>query len=252
MHFKLNGYICTQLKRNMLTHLKAAKHATLVIFCKRPKLSYGKQRLALGSDAQTALTIANDLLACAIEDGQHWQGPVVIACADSGDISWANSLNIKADVMAQLPKEKKGNLGDRLNYVDAVLRSLGHEQLIFIGTDAPILNNLHYQSIIEGLALSDIALSQAEDGGVVIMANKCPWPRLTDLPWSTKTLSDALASLCKQKKLTVTYSLPGYDIDYIEDIKRLSLDLTTDPRPARQSLRGTINKLKVAKVASHA
>ncbi|MBT6492798.1 MAG: DUF2064 domain-containing protein [Deltaproteobacteria bacterium] len=216
---------------------KSAQHqATLVIFCKRPKLNQGKQRLVKDSNAESALDVAQALLACAIEDANNWQGPVVIAYSDLADRQWAQLLTNKAQVIAQLPQGSSGNLGDRINYVDSQLRAQGHQQLIIIGTDAPTLNNGHFQSIIHVLDNSDIALSHAGDGGVVIMANKAPWPKLTQLPWSTDKLSHALFALCEQQQLTVQYSLPGYDIDYIADLKKLLIDLQSDVRPARQAL----------------
>lgn len=166
---------------------------------------------------------------------------MVIACADESDIEWAQSLISYADVIPQLPKYQQGNLGERLNYVDTKLRAKGHQQLIFIGTDAPILNSQHFVSALMALHDNDIVLSHADDGGVIIMANKTPWPELKTLPWSTDELSVALSQLCKQHRLSVKYSLPGYDVDYVADLQKLLLDLKTDKRPARQAL---LNKIK--------
>lgn len=218
------------------------KKPSLVIFCKRPKLNQGKQRLAEDSSAQSALTIAKALLDCALEDARNWQGPVVLACSNNDDMEWAKSLNLNALIIAQLPLNKAGNLGDRLNFIDNELRKLGHQQLVFIGTDAPILNEQHYSEIEHALKSNDIALSQADDGGVVIMANKTPWPNLTHLPWSTDKLSLSLSQLCKESHLTVSYTMAGYDIDYMADIKKLLIDLQSDTRPARQALLATIKQ----------
>ena len=221
---------------------ETAKFSTLVLFCKRPKLNQGKQRLAQDSSAEIALAIAKCLLACAIEDANAWQGPVVIACSSNNDIEWAQAIVPKADVIAQLPKDTAGNLGDRLNYVDSQLRSKGHEQLIIIGTDSPMLNAVHFQSTIDTLQSSDISLSHADDGGVIIMANKKPWPILTDLPWSTEELSRELSQLCQEKNLLVHYAIPGYDVDHVSDLEKLVVDLKNDQRLARQSLLNTINQ----------
>jgi len=233
--------------------LPSANHPTLVVFCKRPKLNQGKQRLVEAISAQHAVIMAKGLLACAIEDTKAWQGPVVIACSDESDVAWAQSLNDKAQVMTQLPNDLTGNLGQRLNYVDHVLRALGHQKMIIIGTDAPMLNDVHYQGAIAGLNEHDVVLSHADDGGVVIMANSAPWPNITALPWSTEHLSHALAQACRNEDLSVHYSIPGYDIDYVADIEKLTVDLTTDHRPARQALLVTINQLFVSSgVTSHA
>jgi glycosyltransferase A (GT-A) superfamily protein (DUF2064 family) len=216
---------------------------TLVVFCKRPKINQGKQRLAKDLNAQSAFHIAHALLACAIEDARNWPGPVVIACSDKEDIAWAQTLYKYAYIVQQLPNSSNGNLGERLNYVDHHLRSLGHERLIFIGTDAPILNKTHFQSALAALNNNDIVLNHADDGGVIAMANSKPWPNLAHLPWSTDKLSHALNLLCQQENLTVEYALPGYDIDYLSDLKKLLIDLEHDIRPARHALIHTITTL---------
>jgi glycosyltransferase A (GT-A) superfamily protein (DUF2064 family) len=233
--------------------LLSANYPTLVVFCKRPKLNQGKQRLVEAISAPQAFVIAKALLACAIEDTKAWQGPVVIATSDESDVEWAQSLNKKAQVMTQLPSDLTGNLGERLNYVDHVLRALGHQQMVIIGTDAPMLNDVHYQTAITSLNEHDVVLSHADDGGVVIMANSAPWPNMTALPWSTQNLSHALAQACRDEELSVHYATPGYDIDYVADLEKLTRDLTHDHRPARQALLATINQLFISTgVTNHA
>ena len=219
---------------------------TLVVFCKKPELHQGKQRLVKNISAEKALTIAQALLACAIEDSENWPGPVVIACSDANDLLWTQSLLESAQAIPQLPHNglnKSNNLGERLNYVDKTLRKLGHQELVFIGTDAPILNEVHYQSVISALNHHDIVLSAADDGGVTIMANKIPWPILAELPWSTDKLSSSLSCLCQQNNLNVNYILPSYDIDYTADLKKLLIDLQTDNRPKRKRLLKEIKQL---------
>jgi len=235
------------------THIST--DATLVIFCKRPKLNQGKQRLVNDSNAENALTIAKALLNCALEDARNWRGPVILACSNQEDMAWAHSVNQSdlangAFIMLQLPEGETGNLGKRLNYIDKTLRQSSHKQLIFIGTDAPMLTPEHYRSTLKVLQTNNIVLNHADDGGVVIMANNLPWPPIEHLPWSTDKLSLSLLTVCTEHRLTVAYALPGYDIDYIADIKRLYNDIQTDSRPARQALIQTINDLSLSPKAS--
>lgn len=226
---------------------------TLVLFCKRPKLNQGKQRIAETIFAEKTLIVAKALLACAIEDSHAWRGPVVIACSHDEDVEWAQSLNENAQVMTQLPSGMSGNLGQRLNYVDHVLRVFGHEKIITIGTDAPMLTAQHFSEAARELNKHDIVLSHADDGGVVIMANAQPWPNIIDLPWSTESLSQALSKSCSEQELDVHYMTPGYDIDYVADIKKLIKDLKGDERPARKKLLSILNEMFISSgVISHA
>ena len=206
--------------------------ATLLIFCKQPKLHHGKQRLAATMGAETALQIARALLGCALEDAKSWSGNVVLSPSTERDIDWARSLSPEAQVIAQ----PEGNLGERIRVVDQQLREAGHKNIVIIGTDAPILSSAYYEAAISALARSDIVFSAASDGGVTIMASKQGWPEIQDLPWSTEKLNAALYQCCTGENLSVSYIQPSYDIDHEPDLKKLMIDLKDDPRPARQVL----------------
>ncbi|REL34642.1 TIGR04282 family arsenosugar biosynthesis glycosyltransferase [Thalassotalea euphylliae] len=210
---------------------------SLVIMCKRPKLHQGKQRLAQTIGADAAFDIAQLLLACAIEDAQAWSGNVVLAVAHQEDLAWGQALIRQAkEPQAQVIYQGGGNLGQRLNHIDKHLRSQGHQKLVFIGTDAPMLRQAHYVGLADMLAKDDIVLNMAADGGVVIMSNAQPWPDLTNLPWSSSYLGASLAACCHSWGLSVGYHTPGYDIDEKCDLITLYRDLAGEQRPARQKL----------------
>ena len=205
---------------------------TLLVFCKQPRLNQGKQRIAATLGAEPTLEIAQALLACALEDAKHWQGPVVLSPSCEADTQWASRLLPNIEVIAQ----PEGNLGERIMAVDAELRRRGHERILIIGTDAPVLNHDHYQSAIAALCNHDVVLSAASDGGVTLMASQQPWPDITDLPWSTELLNEALLGRCQQHGLDAGYITPSYDIDHEQDLLKLLIDLEHDHRPARQAL----------------
>jgi len=205
---------------------------TLVLVCKRPALHQGKQRLAATVGAKLALMLASHFLDCALEDAAGWPGEVVIAPAEANDRQWAAGLLPGSRVLPQ----PAGNLGERLNAIDAGLRAAGMRQLLFIGSDAPALTPDHYRQAIAALRDNDIVLSPAADGGVTMMGNAVPWPDLSGLPWSTAALGAALADLCRQQGLGVGRIDPCYDIDRQRDLPTLRRDLQHDSRPARQRL----------------
>ena len=227
---------------------------SLVIMCKRPKLHQGKQRLAQTIGADAAFDIAQLLLSCAIEDAQAWSGNVVLAVAHQEDLAWGQTLinqtlisqalmsnafadqSLTASSQAQVIYQGSGNLGQRLNHIDKQLRSQGHQALVFIGTDAPMLRHTHFVGLADMLAKNDIVLNMAADGGVVIMSNAKPWPELTNLPWSSPYLGASLAACCHSWGLSVGYHTPGYDIDEKCDLITLYRDLKGEQRPARQKL----------------
>ena len=205
----------------------------LVVFCKRPKMFQGKQRLAETIGAEQCLVFARSFLDCALEDAAAWPGRVVLSPASCDDEAWATGLLERDfEVLAQ----PNGGLGERLQAIDRELRKSGHKNLVFIGTDAPALKPAHYEETRREITLFDVVLAPASDGGVVIMGSSVPWPELQALPWSTDQLGEALAAKCIDDGLGVKSISASYDIDVEADLLKLSRDLERDKRPARQRL----------------
>lgn len=209
---------------------------TLVLMSKRPKLHQGKQRLAKEIGANAALVVAKSLFYCALEDAANWPGKVVVAISHKTDVLWAETLLKTILPDTQVLFQGEGNLGQRINHIDASLRTAGHQALAFIGTDCPMLNMKFYHHLPAKLAKSDVLLAKAEDGGVVMMASNKAWPDLSSLPWSSENLANTLALCCQDECYSVTYHESNYDIDKLVDLARLKHDLLADERLARKTL----------------
>lgn len=207
---------------------------TLVVFCRRPAPGSGKQRVARVIGAESAFELATHLLATTLEDARTWPGPVIIAPADTADRQWAESL-MSAD--HRVCPQPEGNLGERINAVDRAARGQIGEHFIYIGSDAPILDDAYYAQARAALATHDAVLGTAEDGGIVLMGARVAWPDLGSLPWSRADLGAELELLCRRRGLTVKRLPPRYDIDLVEQLPRLYADLCDDRRTARRALR---------------
>ncbi|TVQ47870.1 MAG: DUF2064 domain-containing protein [Gammaproteobacteria bacterium] len=209
-----------------------AARLTLVLVFKRPRPGYGKQRLAAEIGAEAACTLARHFLDCALEDLEHWAGPVVLAPASASDVAWAAQRLPRATVRVQAP----GNLGERLVALDQDLRAAGHARLAFIGSDAPALGAGQIEGAAAALESHEVAIAPAADGGVVLMAARQSWPPLAGLPWSTAALGEALTARCAAAGLSIA-RLPGAaDVDTAADLRVLAGDLRGDLRPARRAL----------------
>lgn len=221
--------------------------AALVVLCKRPRVGEGKQRLAESIGAEAAYKIANALFDCALEDAVAWTGPIVLSPARQEDVEWARE---KAEAVgiefAQVIPQQQGNLGERINQIDRMLRNLGQFQTVFIGTDAPMLTSDHYVEVIEALDEHDIVLANADDGGLIIMANTHPWPDLENLPWSMESLGEAVVELCEEEDLDIDHTKTGYDIDFKEDLIRFYQEYKSDERRARKALIAEIERVMSA------
>lgn len=204
----------------------------LVVVCKRPRPGHGKQRIAAELGMLRACELAGLLLDCALEDVCDWPGPLVLAPDSAEDIAWAQALAPRARVLAQA----EGNLGERLQHLDATLREEGCERLAFIGSDAPGLSLADLAAAAEALLSHDVALAPAADGGVVMMAARHPWPSLADLPWSGGELGIALEAACTRAGMSMARLAAGWDVDTVDDLRQLPARLLADRRPARRRL----------------
>lgn len=210
-----------------------ANSSTLVVFCRRPAAGVGKQRIAAELGSDTAETLANYLLATVLEDAAAWSGPVILAPAREEDLVWASGLLARPHrVVAQ----REGNLGERLNSVDKEIRCDTDAALLYVGSDAPVLDQPYFSQARKLLQDADVVLGPAEDGGVTLMGSNVAWPELSQLPWSTENLGAELERLCLEHGLSVIHLPLMYDVDLACDLPRLQTDLEADSRPARQKL----------------
>ncbi len=214
------------------------QYPALVIFCKRPALNYGKQRLASEIGTGAAFEAANLLLECALEDAVSWPGEVILSPEMEENTKWAQLLiNTPHTVIPQI----NSCLGERLMDVDKKARASGSNSNIFIGTDAPFLNQKFYNNAISVLQVNDVVLGPARDGGVTLMGSNNPWPDITNLPWSKPSLGSALGQSCEKAGRSVAWLEQTYDVDFKDDLLKLKIDLINDLRPARQTLLNWIN-----------
>ena len=200
----------------------------LVLMFKSPHRS--KQRLAAEIGARAQI-VATHLFECAAADLAAWDGPVCFAPADTQDIEVLETAQCD-NIVEQGP----GNLGERINRVNRSLLQAGYDRQIFIGIDCPALDRDYLQRADMALRSAGVVFGPAHDGGVVLMGIAGHWPDLSELPWSTGQLGDALIDVCRQSNLSVQLLEAHSDVDCKDDLKELPKQLHGDQRETRQRL----------------
>ncbi|NVK44596.1 MAG: DUF2064 domain-containing protein [Oceanospirillaceae bacterium] len=213
---------------------------TLILFCKKPAPGIGKQRLAETLGTNAALRIASLLHDCALEQLRLWRGPKVLATAVAADVDGYRQCYPDIDRVLAQPA---GSLGERINHIDRIMRSEGHERQIIIGSDTPEQTPARLEEAASGLERHDIFLAPATDGGVSLMATRRGWPDLGPLPWSTGELGEALARSCADSGLDVGWGHACPDVDLPSDLVRLKRSLAADRRPAQRALHALLQEL---------
>lgn len=215
------------MPRDIRTFRKRAGASGLVVFFKAP--SRAKRRL--GARAEAA---AERLLLCALEDARGWSGPIVLAAADDADADWLARTGLYT---GEIIVQHAGSLGERINRVDAELRSRGLDRLIYIGADCPALDLVYLARADIALGRVDGVLGPAADGGVVLMGSRRPWPDIDKLAWSTPRLRSDLAERLEGRGWTIATLGTLRDVDEPGDLAVVAEDLAGDTRPARIALR---------------
>lgn len=202
----------------------------LVLMFKAPERSKRRLAAAIGPLASIA---AEHLCRCALEDVAAWPGPVCFAPADDADGEW---LAERTGRSGAIVLQRRGNLGERINHVNGVLRSQGFARQIFIGIDCPELDSRYLGEAAAALDDHDAVFGPAQDGGVVLMGARREWPDLGGLAWSSVSLMAELERLCRQYGWKTARLAPLADIDTLEDLDAYRRGMPDDPRPARRAL----------------
>jgi hypothetical protein len=214
----------------------APAETCLVLMFKSPARS--KQRLA-GEIGPSAGLAADLLLGCALEDLAAWPGPVCIAPAEPDD---EETLIGRLDRPAISAAQGSGNLGQRINAVNAALWTRGIERQLLIGIDCPALDGAYLAGAARALDRCDAALGPAADGGAVVIGSRVLWPELGALPWSTSRLLAALEALARGHGITTCRLPERTDVDSAADLRALWSALDRDDRAARVALRRWVHE----------
>ncbi|HEX7082101.1 MAG TPA: DUF2064 domain-containing protein [Gammaproteobacteria bacterium] len=210
---------------------RAARETCLVLMLKAPARS--KRRLAAEIGRSAAAEAAAKLAACALEDLASWPGPTCVAPAAAADLDW---LAERSAAEHTVVLQSRGNLGVRINRLNRTLHARGLTRQIFIGIDCPEIDCAYLRRAAALLGERDAVLGPADDGGVVLMGARRPWPPLRNLEWSTPRLGAQLRAACEAAGFGVAALDPRADIDTFTDLIGLGARLGTDRRPAREAL----------------
>jgi hypothetical protein len=190
-----------------------------------------KRRLAAEIGDERATRAAEFLIGCAREDLERWPGPVCLAPADAAEAGALDSATIDAVVV-----QRGGNLGERINHVNAALAERGFQRQLYVGIDCPAIDTAYLERAAAALTERDVVFGPAVDGGVVLMGVRGRWPDLSRLPWSTAALFAALEATCVTAGAHAAVLEPLRDVDTLEDLLALRAALDRDTRPARRAL----------------
>jgi rSAM/selenodomain-associated transferase 1 len=245
--YKKEGWFKTTIKHLFLTYKQAAPEfyklikeeneakCALAIFVKTPGYSPVKTRLAqtIGKEKaeeffKFSLQATEEFILHSLKElksnmAVYW---AVSEQEAHQDPLWSNFLKVS---------QGTGSLGERLHFVQQKLMSK-HSHVYMIGADSPHLSSQTLSKAISATADSDHVIGLTEDGGFYLYGgnesfNKDFW---TSITYSSETTAKEFIEKIGIDRFS--YLEKNFDIDTIEDLKRLATLPTENLLPKQKAV----------------
>lgn len=153
----------------------------ILVFAKQPVPGRVKTRLIPALGAESAATLAAEMLEATIREAVATGLPVEL-CGDPDPSDWFEGP-------VAFTAQGDGDLGERL--ARAAERVLAEEPVVLVGTDCPALDQRQLAGAARALEANDAVIHPAEDGGYVLLGLRRfdPW-LFAGIAWSTPSVCE--------------------------------------------------------------
>jgi uncharacterized protein len=126
-----------------------------------------------------------------------------------------------------------GSLGQRMERFLSHLLTRRGTKVILIGSDMPTITKERIEEAWDALDHHPVVIGPAEDGGYYLLGatGQVP-PIFSGISWGTSDVLRQTEALLAQHLVTYHLLPSGYDVDHLEDLRRLSSELACLP-PSR-------------------
>jgi rSAM/selenodomain-associated transferase 1 len=126
-----------------------------------------------------------------------------------------------------LAPQSDGDLGARmLAAVRDLIDTRGYDAAVLVGSDMPWLTAQHLRDAADMLQGSDLVVGPSDDGGYYLIGMTRVRPSLFEnIAWGTSEVMVQTRRAAEQIGLETRLIQRGYDVDTIEDLRRLEGDL---------------------------
>jgi hypothetical protein len=195
----------------------------IVVFAKAPRPGEVKTRLTPPLGPETAAELYAALLADVLRTTAEVAEDLALApwlvvhppqaCAE---------LSRRSPAGFRVQAQRGESLSERMEWAARECAAAGAQRILLRGSDSPLLDRARVAEALSALEHVDVTLCPDLDGGYSLVGLTRPVPGLFDHPMSTRSvLEDTLANAASLG-LTTRLLEPSFDIDTIEDLRRLS------------------------------
>lgn len=198
---------------------------TLIVMAKHPVPGQTKTRLArsIGIEAAAELSTAflEDLL-----DRLGDVGDRRVLATWPDDPEACRFFRHQAGDRFELWPQPSGSLGDRLQAVFTDHLEHTGDRVVVIGSDSPTLPSDLVKRAFEVLQVHPAVLGPAVDGGYYLIGQQQTIPGLfTGIEWSTPRVLTQTLTRLEAADVSAALLPEWYDVDSLEDLKRLANEL---------------------------
>jgi rSAM/selenodomain-associated transferase 1 len=191
----------------------------VLVFVRVPESGRVKTRLVGRLDQEDVC----GLYKCFVEDilgTLSKQGYDIVICHDPPEDRWEliSWLGLSFTFMPQ----NGASLGERMENAFAAVFSEGVDQAVLIGSDLPDLDAGIIDEAFEALAIQDLVLGPAADGGYYLIGFNAGSfsPKIFDgIPWGTNQVFHRTADFLTKNNLSMHILPKWQDIDTYDDLK---------------------------------
>jgi len=202
----------------------------VVVFARPIRPESVKTRLAPVLGPETTAALYSCFLSDTVSEMfrlQEYRPPIEVLLAwESPPAESENPLPEASAVSGFL--QVQGNLGARIQAAFAEVFQRGFARAAIIGSDMPLLEAQRVYEGLSALEECDLALGPCLDGGYYLIAAGALYPALFEgIEWGTEKVLQQTLHAAQQEGLRFHLLAPGYDVDSLEDLRRLEEDLSS-------------------------
>jgi rSAM/selenodomain-associated transferase 1 len=198
--------------------------ATLLLFAKEPVPGNVKTRLIPPLEAREAATLAQAFLRDIIISLETIPDAILEIAVPTGD-----SLAAMERLLGpgrRFVSQGEGDLGERLAATTEAAFERRPGPVAAVGADHPNLPASLVAECLDEARRGRVGWIPTEDGGYACLALPRPLPGLfRDVPWDTPDVARATRRNARSLGFALTDLSPWYDVDTVEDLRRLADDL---------------------------
>lgn len=206
----------------------------LVVFAKAPVPGQVKTRLARSLGDAAAARLAEAFLLDILQRAASPANRVlVVAFSPPASEPW---FRAHAGPGHLAPQPAAG-FGARVAGALAGARQLGAERTVIVGMDSPHLGPDRWDAAFAALDEHDVCLGPCEDGGYYLIGTRAPQPGLFEqIPWGGPGVLRATRDRATALGLSMAELEEDFDVDEMEDLRRLAARLQRDPSDCPRTL----------------